>query len=68
LDTLSHSDELINIKTDKAFKWLETAIQERDPVMSNLKVITSLQPLHSDPIWTILLQKIDTPFGASGIK
>jgi tetratricopeptide (TPR) repeat protein len=46
---------------DKAFEWLELAIAGRDPGTSNVAVSRLLDPLHSDPRWPALLEKIGYP-------
>jgi TolB-like protein/Flp pilus assembly protein TadD len=43
---------------DEAFKWLETAYEERDPNLTYLKVGYRLDPLRSDPRFTELLRRI----------
>ena len=46
-------------ETDKAFEWLETAIEEHDPMTHNLKSTMALRPLHTDPRWPALLKIMD---------
>ena len=43
---------------DKAFEWLETAREEGDPILHNIKANAAFKPLHSDPRWRTLLQKM----------
>jgi adenylate cyclase len=45
-------------ETDKTFEWLETAREEGDPILHNLKATAAFKPLHSDPRWSALLQKM----------
>jgi adenylate cyclase len=45
-------------ETDKAFEWLEKAVQERAPLTHDLKSTISLRPLHADPRWDALLGSI----------
>lgn len=42
----------------EAFKWLNRALKERDPGITHTKVNPRLRPLHCDPQWTKMLQKI----------
>jgi hypothetical protein len=48
-------------ETDEAFKWLERAIDLRDPGRFTAKVSPLLKPLHADPRWQPLLKKIGFP-------
>ncbi|HEX2639348.1 MAG TPA: tetratricopeptide repeat protein, partial [Pyrinomonadaceae bacterium] len=48
-------------QTDEAFKWLDTAIAQRDGGMTQLKWSTLMRPLHSDPRWLPLLKKVGFP-------
>ncbi|MDX2448283.1 MAG: hypothetical protein QNK29_13925 [Desulfobacterales bacterium] len=45
-------------ETNKAFEWLETAREEGDPILHNIKAKAAFKPLHSDPRWRTLLQKM----------
>lgn len=40
---------------DKAFEWLDKAIEQRSPFMTNLLVNPWLEPLYDDPRWEQLL-------------
>ena len=46
---------------DEAFKWLERGFKERDYAMVRLKINPYLKPLHSDPRWQELLDKVGFP-------
>jgi TolB-like protein len=46
---------------DDAFRWLDQAYRERDPVMPFLKVLSSLDSLHTDPRFDKLLKQMDFP-------
>ena len=46
---------------DQAFKWLNTAYQERDPGLLNLKTDFRLDPLRSDPRLAELVRKVGLP-------
>ena len=46
---------------DQAFRWLNTAYQERDWWMIGLKTDFLLDPLHSDPRFAELVRKIGLP-------
>ena len=43
---------------DKAFSWLEAALQYRDPGLSNLLSDSTLANLHDDPRWEPFLNKV----------
>jgi TolB-like protein/Tfp pilus assembly protein PilF len=43
---------------DKAFEWLEKAVEERDPRIWPIKAISNLRSLHSDPRFNALLKKM----------
>ena len=43
---------------DSAFEWLDIAFRQRDGAMSSMKMRRSLEPLHSDPRWEVLLRKM----------
>lgn len=45
-------------ETDAAFEWLETAVAERDPGVTHTKADPRFRPLHDDPRWAALLNKI----------
>ncbi|MGH9676227.1 MAG: TPR end-of-group domain-containing protein, partial [Candidatus Acidiferrum sp.] len=46
---------------DQAFRWLNTAYQERDSNLTGLKTDFSLDPLRSDPRFAELVRKIGLP-------
>jgi len=46
---------------DQAFRWLNTAYQERDPNLLGLKTDSLLDPLRSDPRFTELVRKVGLP-------
>ena len=46
---------------DEAFRWLDQAYRERDPLMVFLRVPSSLDSLHSDPRFDKLLKQMDFP-------
>ena len=46
---------------DKAFFWLEKALNERDDLLVYLKADPRMDPLHSDPRFSKLVQKIGLP-------
>jgi adenylate cyclase len=43
---------------DKAFEWLNIAINEKDPRIFCLKTIPAFRPLHTDPRWSELMKKM----------
>ena len=43
---------------DKAFEWLEQAYLERDAGVTHTKVNPRFRPLHDDPRWSAMLEKI----------
>jgi len=43
---------------DKAFEWLDIAIEQRSGSMTNLLVNPWLEPLYDDPRWEVLLNKM----------
>ena len=43
---------------DKAFKWLDIAFEQKDSMMSMLVLNSWLAPLHDDPRWEIILDKM----------
>ncbi len=45
-------------KPDKAFEWLETGFEYRDGGLTYLLVDPWLEPLHDDPRWRPLLEKM----------
>lgn len=46
---------------DNAFAWLNRAYQERDVFLTELAIEPGLDPLHEDPRYTNLLQRIGLP-------
>lgn len=44
-----------------AFKWLEKAYQDHEVEMVWLKVEPPFEPLHSDPRWQKMLDKVGFP-------
>ena len=46
---------------EQAFRWLDTAYQERAPEMGGLKTDFTLDPLRSDPRFAELVQKMGLP-------
>jgi serine/threonine protein kinase/Flp pilus assembly protein TadD len=44
---------------DKAFEWLEKGYEERDPMMSMIKVLGRMEPLRSDPRFMGMLKKMN---------
>jgi hypothetical protein len=46
---------------DEAFKWLNTAYQERDLGLLSLKTDFRLDPLRSDPHFAELVSKVGLP-------
>ncbi|MGH9948920.1 MAG: protein kinase domain-containing protein [Pyrinomonadaceae bacterium] len=43
---------------DEAFRWLESAFDVRDPGITHTKVDPRFRPLHDDPRWPALLDRI----------
>jgi TolB-like protein/class 3 adenylate cyclase len=48
-------------RNDDAFRWLESGFKEKDFSMVRLKINPYLKPLHSDPRWKELLDKVGFP-------
>ena len=46
---------------DQAFQWLNTAYQERDWLLVDLKTDFLLDPLRSDPRFAELVRKVGLP-------
>jgi hypothetical protein len=47
--------------TDESFRWLDCAFKEMDYSMVRLKINPYLKPLHSDPRWQEMLDKVGFP-------
>jgi TolB-like protein/DNA-binding SARP family transcriptional activator len=43
---------------DEAFRWLERGYDERASFMNGIKVETAFEPLHADPRWGSLLERM----------
>jgi serine/threonine-protein kinase len=50
-------------ESDKAFEWLERAVAGHDPGTAAIAVSPLLKPIHGDPRWPALLDKIGYPTG-----
>jgi hypothetical protein len=46
---------------DQAFRWLNTAYQDRDGQLGGLKTDFTLDPLRSDPRFAELVRKVGLP-------
>ena len=46
---------------DQAFQWLNTAYQERDSQLEDLKTEFLLDPIRSDPRFAELVRKVGLP-------
>jgi hypothetical protein len=46
---------------DQAFRWLNTAYQERDWWLEGLKTYFPLDPIRSDPRFAELVRKVGLP-------
>lgn len=46
---------------DAAFKWLERSYDNHEPMITMIKSPPELRPLHSDPRYAALLQKLKLP-------
>jgi tetratricopeptide (TPR) repeat protein len=44
-------------ETDEAFRWLERAYDEQDPLLRSLKMDAAIDPLRSDPRFARLLKR-----------
>jgi hypothetical protein len=44
---------------DAAFKWLDRAIQNREPAVTGMRVDAYLTPLRGDPRWPAALRKVN---------
>ena len=45
-------------ETDKAFEWLDRAVEYRDTGVTHARVCPRFRPLHADPRWPVLLKTI----------
>ncbi|MEO5858410.1 MAG: tetratricopeptide repeat protein [Pyrinomonadaceae bacterium] len=45
-------------EVDKAFGWLDRALEERDPGITHARVSTHLRSLYGDPRWDLLTEKL----------
>ena len=45
-------------ETDKAFEWLERAVEHRDTGVTHARVCPRFRPLHADPRWPALMKTI----------
>jgi hypothetical protein len=45
-------------ETDKAFSWLDQALEERDPGITHARVSTHVRSLYEDPRWEALTKKL----------
>ena len=43
---------------DKAFEWLDIAFEQKDSYMTQLIFNPWLAPLHDDPRWEVILDKM----------
>jgi len=48
-------------ETDLAFEWLTKAYETREVEMYWLKVEPPFKPLHDDPRWQVMLDKVGFP-------
>ena len=46
---------------DESFKWLDRAFKERDYSMARLKINPYLKPIHTDPRWEKMLDRMGFP-------
>ena len=46
---------------DASFEWLEASIQKHDFSIIRLKINPIFKPLHSDPRWQVMLNKVGFP-------
>jgi hypothetical protein len=44
-------------EADKAFEWMEKAVERRDPLVGAIPVYPMFANLHSDPRWRPFLRK-----------
>ena len=45
-------------EVDEAFRWLERGFEQRGSFMDGVKVTPAFEPLHGDPRWSRLLQRM----------
>ena len=45
-------------EVDEAFRWLERGFEQRGSFMDGVKVTPAFEPLHADPRWARLLQRM----------
>jgi TolB-like protein/DNA-binding winged helix-turn-helix (wHTH) protein/Flp pilus assembly protein TadD len=50
-------------ESDEAFKWLERAYAQRDPLLYRIKFTTEFDKLHEDPRYKAFLKKMNLPEG-----
>ena len=48
-------------ETDEAFKWLDRAYAEKDPLLYGIKYRTEFDKLHGDPRYKAFLKKMNLP-------
>jgi TolB-like protein/DNA-binding winged helix-turn-helix (wHTH) protein len=48
-------------ESDEAFKWLDRAYAQKDPLLSTIKYRTEFDKLHDDPRYKALLKKMNLP-------
>ncbi len=48
-------------ETDRAFEFLDKAVEERDPLLSLIMMDHLYDPLHSDHRWALFLKRISSP-------
>jgi TolB-like protein/DNA-binding winged helix-turn-helix (wHTH) protein/Flp pilus assembly protein TadD len=48
-------------ESDEAFKWLERAYAQRDPLLYRIKFTTEFDKLHEDPRYKAFLKKMNLP-------
>jgi adenylate cyclase len=46
---------------DAAFRWLDRAVQNREPYVTLIRSDRTLRSLHDDPRWAALLKKLNLP-------
>jgi TolB-like protein/DNA-binding winged helix-turn-helix (wHTH) protein/Tfp pilus assembly protein PilF len=48
-------------ESDEAFKWLDLAYVQKDPLLFRIKYATEFDNLHGDPRWKAFLKKMNLP-------